>query len=107
MTSSWLSRDLATICWSYTKWEPDLVSQVLHAPLPSNFDRYVRVTKGFHQNRHRICQVTLALFSIQVQNEDQRWYLRFHMNHGKEDKERRRQKGNLNKMKTNVRTVQK
>ena len=48
MTSSWLSRDLATICRPYTKWEPDLVSQVLHAPLPSNFVRHVRVTKGFH-----------------------------------------------------------
>ena len=38
---------MATIYRPDTKWGPDLVSQVLHAPLPSNFFKYVGVTKDF------------------------------------------------------------
>ena len=37
--------------------------------------------KGFHQWRHRICLVTLVQFADQVKNEDQSWYLRFHIHH--------------------------
>ena len=47
MISLWLSRDLATFYRNTIKWGPDLVSQLLHAQLTSNFVRYVRLTKNF------------------------------------------------------------
>ena len=49
VTSSYLSGKFGTICRTSSKWGPELISQVPHTPLPSNFFRYIGMTIEFYQ----------------------------------------------------------
>ena len=77
-----LSRNLAAIYIPDTKWGPDLVSQVPHTPLPSNFVRYGGDNK-------RISSIMPSYLSggfgticrSGIPNKDQSWYLRLHIHH--------------------------
>ena len=70
---------LDTIYRSERKWGPDLVSQVLHTLLTSNFVRYVKVTKELLPWHHHGSHVTWVQFTDKIENEDQIWYLKFYV----------------------------
>ena len=81
MTSSWLSHDLGTIYIPGTKWGLDLISQVLQALLSTNYLRCVRLAKKIDKRHHHEYHVIWLQFTDLMQNEDQIWYLKFHIHH--------------------------
>ena len=81
MTSAWLLCDLATIYKPDTKRGLNRHFMFCMHQYLQTLSGILGVTKGFHQWRHRVCQVTLVEITDQVQNEDQSWYLRFHVHH--------------------------
>ena len=78
LTSLLVSHDLNTICRRDIKFKPDVTTQVLQVPGPSDSVRCICIIKELHRWYHQPGHVTLVQSTDMIKNKDQIAFLKLY-----------------------------